>query len=87
MALFTAKVDTTGLETALRQARLARPPVPRRRKTTVTDRGMLRLTVYFSPNELAALDGLCTESAVNRSVMLRALIRQAKPCKVDSPDE
>lgn len=86
MALFSAKTETDRLELALREVRLARPDVPRRRRSTVSSRGLLRVTVYLSPNEADALAALCSEYQVSRSSMLRALVRRAKPCAVDAPD-
>lgn len=87
MPLFATKPEETTLEDGLRQARLSRPGKPKRRKSTVTDRGLIRATVYFSPNELEALDRLCSEYACSRSSMLRALIRCEKETAIDSPED
>ena len=85
--LFAGKNQGISFEDALRETRLARPGRPRRAKSTVTEGGLIRATLYISPNELESLDELCSENGVSRTQFFRAIIRQLKATEIDGADE
>jgi hypothetical protein len=86
MALFSKDPKKKSFDAALLETLRCHPPKPRRKSGKVSDRGLVKFTLYCSPRERAAIKDLSSENGVNESTAVRALLRMVLDVEVDTEE-